>query len=368
MEATAEGNRCHTTNEKCSKCDKQLKINDNSVECFTCKLVFHASCHHISDTKYEILCGAENEGIFWFCVSCRRTTRGLLQHLSNIAQRLKVIEDERESEKKEMSVLHRLLTTFNGKLFEVEENSNVAIQEIQEDLQSIRENVCDMLKEVPQVTMSSLETRFSNIEGKLAISIDSSDSVNTAKSSLHDTQSKISKSSPSKSITSKMSSVTVESNEEFMIEVANEVDDRQKRRKTLVIHNIDENDDAAEDYVQVTNILSEIINDDNLIRQQLADTYRLGRRNPCINRTVKVHFKSEDFCRSVLQHTRKLRDSSYYKHIVFQPDLTPTQRHHLKMLVEEKKQRNWNAKQCNEEPDWTIRIGKLCRRRDISNF
>ena len=71
----------------------------------------------------------------------------------------------------------------------------------------------------------------------------------------------------------------------------------------------------------------------------------------------------ENLCKSVLQHTRKLRHSEYYKHIVLQPDLTPNQRKHLKMLVEEKKQRNSFALQCNEEPDWTIRSGKLWRRR-----
>ena len=154
--------------------------------------------------------------------------------------------------------------------------------------------------------------------------------------------------------------------QEFMIDVANEVDDRQKRRKILVIHNIAENDDTAEDYVQVTNILNEIIDDENLLSQQQLDIYRLGRRSPHIHRTVKVHFRSEDFCRNVLQHTRKLRDSNCYKHIVLQPELTPIQRRSLKKLVEEKKRRNYYAKQFNEEPDWIIRRGKLCRRSDPS--
>ena len=67
--------------------------------------------------------------------------------------------------------------------------------------------------------------------------------------------------------------------------------------------------------------------------------------------TIKVHFKSEEFCRNLMQHTGKLRESKNYDHIVFQPDLTPLQRQQLKMLVKEKKLRNLYATQCNEEPD-----------------
>ena len=150
-----------------------------------------------------------------------------------------------------------------------------------------------------------------------------------------------------------------------MIEVANEVDDRQKRKKSLVIHNVVETGNDTEDNIKVANILKEIIDDKNLVQQQQLNSYRLGRRVPAKNRTLKVHFMSEEFCKSVLQHARKLIDSEHYKRIVLQPDLTPSQRQHLKMLVKEKKQRNCLAAHHNDEPDWIIRRGKLCRRRDM---
>ena len=123
--------------------------------------------------------------------------------------------------------------------------------------------------------------------------------------------------------------------------------------------------DCEQDNPLVTNILNEVINDRQLISQQQLGIYRLGKRLPDRNRTVKVHVNSEDFCRKVLQHTRKLGESINFKHVVIQQDLTPIQRHHLKMLVKEKKQRNYQAEQCKEDPDWIIRSGKLCRRRDI---
>ncbi len=131
-----------------------------------------------------------------------------------------------------------------------------------------------------------------------------------------------------------------------------------------MIHNVEETDDYEQDNAQVTKILNEVTNDKHLIHQQQLSIYRLGKRSPDRNRTVKVHFNSEDLCRNILQHTRKLGESVNFKHVVIQPDLTPIQRHHLKMLVKEKKQRNYQAVQCKEDPDWTIRSGKLCRRRD----
>ncbi len=150
-----------------------------------------------------------------------------------------------------------------------------------------------------------------------------------------------------------------------MMEVADEVNDREKRRKSLVIHNITENNDETEDDAEVIKILKEVVGEENDVEQQKLNSYRLGKKSPSKNRTIKIHFKSEEFCRNVLQHTGKLRESEQYEHIVFQPDLTPLQRQHIKMLVKEKKLRNLYATQCNEEPDWVIRRGKLCRRREL---
>ncbi len=257
--------------------------------------------------------------------------------------------EDLQSDKKQITVIHELVNTFNGKLTEIEENSKQSVQHVHEDVQSINENICEMLNEVPQVTLSSLETRFSNIEEKLSNSFETIVSKDTSLMTV-----------------TNMTSESNVSQDEFLSEVANEVDERQKRKKSLVIHNIEETDNAAEDKLQVTNVLNEIIDDENRIKQQQSSIYRLGKRSSVRNRTIKVHFKSEEVCSKILQNTRKLRETNQYKHIVIQPDLTPVQRQHLKLLVDEKKQRNWFAAQNKEEPDWIIRRGKLCRRRDLT--
>ena len=151
-----------------------------------------------------------------------------------------------------------------------------------------------------------------------------------------------------------------------MLEVTNEVDQRRKRRRNLVIHNIEESEDATQVFEKVRVILQEVMHDKALVDQQLTKVYRLGKpASPGRNRSVKMHLKCEDFCHSILQNSRNLSTSKSYSNIVIQSDLTPLQRHHIKSLVQEKKERNHLAILCNEEPYWVIRNGRLIRKCDI---
>ncbi len=100
-----------------------------------------------------------------------------------------------------------------------EESTNEEIREVKEDLQSVRENICEMLNEVPKIALSSLESRFSNIEEKISMA---------ESTSLIDIQSPFN--NVSNLAVTKSSSESIKSNEEFMFEVADEVNDRQKRR------------------------------------------------------------------------------------------------------------------------------------------
>ncbi len=156
--------------------------------------------------------------------------------------------------------------------------------------------------------------------------------------------------------------------EEFMIAVANEVDQRQQRRRSLVIHNLDESGDHETDSTQIKEILHKVTEvESTIVNQQLISSYRLGKMATSRIRTIKVHLKSEEFCRRVIQNTQNISNSLKYPNVVIQPDLTPLQRRQLKSLVQEKKLRNSYAVQCGEEPNWVIREGRLFRKHRTSN-
>ncbi len=256
------------------------------------------------------------------------------------------MKEEQESVKKELSVIHNLSDSFNQKLATIEERSQKAFQGVSDEIMSIKDNVNTMLREVPQVT--SIETRFASIEERISNSTEARVSLLNFNSC------------------DDISCKDSHSQEEIMIAVAEEVDQRQQRRRSLVIHNLEESVDAENDNLQIKEIFHEITNDEKVtISQQFLTSYRLGKITSGRNRTIKVHLKSEEFCRRVIQNTWNMRNSTKYKNIVIQPDLTPLQRRQLKTLLKEKKLRNSYAEQCNEEPDWVIREGRLCRKHNL---
>ncbi len=149
------------------------------------------------------------------------------------------------------------------------------------------------------------------------------------------------------------------------------MDDRQRRRKNIVLHNVPETGNPDKDTEVVNNIFKDILWEVPEMQRDLKTTktriYRLGRQVPGKNRSIKCHLISEGICEQILAQSRLLQDSHNFSNVIIQADLTPMQRFHLKKLVFEKKRRNSCAQLNNEEPDWVIRYGKLCRKRDFYN-
>ncbi len=83
------------------------------------------------------------------------------EQMNSFEQRLQTIESESEHKKKEVTVMHDLVQTFNQKLTEIETSSQESIHDVGKEVQSIKDNVNQMLSEIPQV--NSIETRFASI-------------------------------------------------------------------------------------------------------------------------------------------------------------------------------------------------------------
>ncbi len=276
---------------------------------------------------------------------------GLIEENNNnnyLRLEIQQLRDTRETDKKELTVVHQLVKTFNTKLSDVDKKHDNSIQEVHSKVQLINDNVSTMLEEVPQVT--SIEDRFSTIEETLSSFVEPKESCERL--------------GTIPSVIESKSNISSYSHDELMLAITNEVDQRHKRRKSLVIHNVEEADNETQDCEKVKEILRKVVKEESMVDQHVSNIYRLGKQSSGRIRTIKIHFNSEDFCQCFLQNSRKLRTSRSYKNIVIQADLTPLQRDHLKSLVQERRERNQYAVQCNEEPDWVIRNGKLCRKHD----
>ncbi len=261
----------------------------------------------------------------------------------NLEVRLKAIEEEREKEKHELSVLRKLVSALNQKVNSVEDS----LDNVKEENDSIRDAVTCMISEIPQC--SSIEARFSSIENTLKEV--SSQSFTELDSSV-----------------SSQPSLNIRDIPMCTVEVANELDDRQRRKGNLVLHNVPESSDQNCDEDSVNSILMHVVGKEVDVqrdpRTNRPRIYRLGKRTPGKNRSIKCHLNSKEVCEQVLSQSRKLSESNRFCQVVLQEDLTPMQRSHIKQLVNEKKKRNCLACKNNQDPDWIIRGGKLCRKND----
>ncbi len=149
--------------------------------------------------------------------------------------------------------------------------------------------------------------------------------------------------------------------------ITNELEERKKRKKSVVLHNIPETGSESDDTKIVASVLGEVAG--NKIEFEMSPytnkprVYRLGRLNKQRTRSIKAHFKKADVSEMILQNVRNLSKSTLHSSVVIQPDMTPMQRNQIRYLVTEKKRRNQQAILSNEEPDWTISNGFLHRKR-----
>ncbi len=341
-----------SSEEACWKCDQEILQNQKVMSCSTCKLRFHIRCVNVSEAKHEFLCN-DGSDLLWFCKPCKQTTVSVINHVANLEIRIRKMESERVKEKETTTSLHNLVETLQIKVEELQHQVTLTETACNEELEGINLMINQMLSEVPN--SDTLMSRFDNIEGHLE------------KCSCNYIESRVSQ--------LELNQVNIKASNELLTTpdayhiaaITNEMCERKKRDKSFVIHNLPEANEE-QDLKSVSEIMEEIIqeNVEAEIEQEVFTEkpriYRLGRKTNSKPRTMKIHLRSTELCDQILSKARWLSSSTKYKSVVIQRDLTLLERQHLKGLVSEKRRRNNLAKAQNEESDWTIRDGILCRK------
>ncbi len=360
----------------CGKCDDPILSNQFKVICSTCQLSFHLECAKVSQRKYEVL-SDKNSDIFWFCQSCKLTTANMLNHLSDVIQRVSAMEAERKKEKKELATLQNLVKCFNERVKKIEDG----MENNSTDIEVTKNMVREMLSSIPQV--SSIDDRFSEIEDRIEECVQQTREPSSSVSSIEIRLSKIEsdfdqiKPQIDAEIDFSNTSHTTVSNCSFsrfpdnttLAEVSNELQERNKRARSLVIHNLPETSSDEQELSKVSNLLQEVLPgckdiefEQNLLNQK-PRIYRLGQSRNRV-RSLKVHLKSVEIKEEILANARRLANSVNHREVVIQKDMTPLERIQLKRLVHEKRRRNHAARASQQEANWTIRGGILCRKTD----
>ncbi len=235
----------------------------------------------------------------------------------------------------------------------------------QQELKSIQETVTEMLIQVPQT--NSINEKFQQIDVNIK---DLNDNLKTC-GSIQGLEERISIIETCRSSTDKVSPYQSElCPNELVAEISNEIEERRKRQKSVVIHNVPETDNQIDDVNVVTDIIQhvkEVRRDE--VEAIIVQVYLMGQRHryPNKGRSIKVHLISPETRSYLIEKSRSLRLSSSTKHksVALQKDLTPLERLQLRKLVREKRLHNTQARGNGEEPEWIIRNGTLCRKSDL---
>ncbi len=196
------------------------------------------------------------------------------------------------------------------------------------NLETTKTMVTQMLSEVPQVT--SIEESFEAIEDRIEEqSQKSSDPVETASASsveLHlgelektlahlelqhndvISQSSINIVDSIQTMETKCSSMNYP-DARVISEITSKLEERNKRRKSLVIYNLPGANNHEEETANVSTLIEEILQDPHTpeFEKELPDQdprlYRLGKKSAQRVRTLKVHLKSPETRDKILANT-----------------------------------------------------------------
>lgn len=81
----------------CGKCNRVVNSEDNALGCEACKTWFHCGCLKISASKYKLIKQVEDI-VRWFCVDCDRKVITAVRKISDLAEKIKSVEEKIETE------------------------------------------------------------------------------------------------------------------------------------------------------------------------------------------------------------------------------------------------------------------------------
>ncbi len=159
----------HSMNDKTRESETQTNGIANSNKCGGIfpgekwlEMKISEAIKEISASFHEQICSMQGE-IQSLKSSINELTMGK-ETLNDLQQVSDAALEQLQTESQSFQEVHENQHTM------FEKSKNEAIREVNEDIQSVKVNICEMLSEVPEIAVSSLESRFSNIEERISMS------------------------------------------------------------------------------------------------------------------------------------------------------------------------------------------------------
>lgn len=351
----------------CINCN--LEAKEKAIRCDLCKFWCHYVCADIDKETVEKY--VKNKKLHWFCTSCE-------PHAASLLDRVKVLEgnhdkmykDTKTSIKNHVTSVDQQLETIKNNIQTKEDNIYKEIAEVRKslkvpkdppiakdtsvDLSKIKEELTAHINAVLSTKLGDLtspdEATTPEANGNSGSTL-----LNARIDELQTTINELRRPQPNQAPTANET--------ERIREVLEEKERIDKKKCNLIFSNVEESNSIQEDEDRIKRIIKDKLH----IREEINITTvaRLGRRDPEVNRLVKVVFESLNMKKQVLRNATRMRqlDEHDPDHLIYiRPDLTKLQVQASKNLTAELK----NIKE-NTPGKWVIRRGKIINLDDPEN-
>ena len=281
------------TGENCGHCNKKCTSRGKLSEALQCDLCYtwvHAQCEGLTKDHYKVINQISNEvpGITYLCK---------VNHCCNRFKQL-------------------LFSFINCSTA----NSTSVDTQISDSLKNkeVLSSMCDNVKE-------SLRTSITEVSTKIDRLLSRND----------DLQMEISSASEQIDVPAKTSAAAATASTALNVNILDELADRDRRRKNLIIYNFPENSDHQADKAKFLELSKLVFNLD----LNITKIIRLGKRNDEKRRPLLVGLDSDAAKIEVLSQSGKLCRFDQYNEVYIVADKTKYEREKHKKLVNELKSR-----------------------------
>ena len=256
----------------CRHCNKKCTKKSEAVQCDLCYSWLHASCEGLTKEQYKLLTQLTSsvDNVMYYCKSNKCETR---------------------SKQLMFNSIHK--TLFSPHDSETEESEPYTLEQ-----DAIRKEISDLTTKVN--TLCSMNENLEK-EIKSAVSLMATGSVPATQSA--------SESSTTPNQTDTASSISMSSTSETLT-ILDELADRERRCKNLIVYNLEEDSEANSDESMLQELFSSVFNLDVV----LTKTVRLGRRNDSKPRPLLACFADTPMRNMILSYSGKLQKFVFQNH------------------------------------------------------
>ena len=365
--------------EVCEICNKGIE-RGRYLECALCDILACQRCTSVSDSLFDAFMYENDQGFTWMCKNCQ--TKGL-PSIKDMTKAMFEIKDGMKDMRGQMSNMEESITEklkaelpqiIKQEVREIGKEIEKKIEKKVDEMEKVVINKVDKLEEKVERQVKDVHGEIQGMKRKMAQKEDVGELVKEElRRELKKRDDEIKKRRPTENTQGPMDNqgnpVSPGSQMRMTVaSVAKEIRDKEERRKSFVIYNLEEpqtndkEDRITQDKERVAKVVQEVLGCD-LDVEGMGEAIRLGKdktegkRSPLLITVKEERTKYRIFSRLI-----GLRGSDY-DHLSFAHDMTKMEREQQRKKIIEAKKKDGEEggkwKHRVRGPPWDLRIVRM---------